>query len=354
MSVKEIAKDGVEMNETDIGEVKILDNKEFKASSWGYRHQQSLILFCTLTIAYSMRACMGVALVAMTHHELKSPNISGIVNSSVSNVSVIDVDVDDFEVEGFFNALMLRPPYPTFKWSKKIQDTVIASFFWGYMTLQIPAGQLAHRFGSRRLLCGSMLINCVVSIFLPLAAYYGGWICTVIFRMMQGLSQACIFPGMHTFFGKWAPLEERGRLTALTYGGQALGTVLGLPITGFISATSLGWPGIFRFYGILSGIIGVVLWFFAADTPAKHPMISHVERKYIEDGLGIKNGYEMKQMQVPWSQILRSRGLYAIIVAHIGQTWGQLILYSEVPAFMDKIMGVNIKAVSNINEMMFV
>ncbi|KOB65894.1 Sodium-dependent phosphate transporter, partial [Operophtera brumata] len=235
--------------------------------------------------------------------------------------------------------------YPTFKWSKKIQDTVIASFFWGYMTLQIPAGQLAHRFGSRRLLCGSMLINCVVSIFLPLAAYYGGWICTVIFRMMQGLSQACIFPGMHTFFGKWAPLEERGRLTALTYGGQALGTVLGLPITGFISATSLGWPGIFRFYGILSGIIGVVLWFFAADTPAKHPMISHVERKYIEDGLGIKNGYEMKQMQVPWSQILRSRGLYAIIVAHIGQTWGQLILYSEVPAFMDKIMGVNIKAV---------
>lgn len=57
-------------------------------------------------------------------------------------------------------------------------------------------------------------------------------------------------------------------------------------------------------------------------------------------------------MQVPWSQILRSRGLYAIIVAHIGQTWGQLILYSEVPAFMDKIMGVNIKAVSNIKYML--
>lgn len=56
-----------------------------------------------------MRACMGVALVAMTHHELKS-NISGIGNSSVSSISVIDISVDDFEVDGFFNALMLSPP----------------------------------------------------------------------------------------------------------------------------------------------------------------------------------------------------------------------------------------------------
>lgn len=70
--------------------------------------------------------------------------------------------------------------------------------------------------------------------------------------------------------------------------GQALGTVLGLPITGFISSTSMGWPGIFRIYGALSGIIGVVLFFFAFDTPAKHPRISVAERKYIEDRLGIK------------------------------------------------------------------
>lgn len=126
---------------------------------------------------------------------------------------------------------------------------------------------------------------------------------------------------MHTFFGKWAPLEERGRLTSLTYGGkyryfsifffsfflhfslvvttvllfflgQALGTVLGLPITGFISASSMGWPGLFRFYALLSGSIGVVVWWLAADTPAKHPKISAAERKYIEDGLGLKPGYE--------------------------------------------------------------
>ena len=72
----------------------------------------------------------------------------------------------------------------------------------------------------------------------------------------------------------------------MPFSGQALGTVFGLPMTGFISSSALGWPGIFRFYGILSGIIGVLLFWLAADTPAKHPKISEAERKYVEEELG--------------------------------------------------------------------
>lgn len=73
---------------------------------------------------------------------------------------------------------------------------------------------------------------------------------------------------------------------------------MGLPMTGFIAASPLGWPGLFRFYGILSGIIGVILWRYAADTPAKHPKISADERRYIEDGLGQKEGYENVSVSV--------------------------------------------------------
>ena len=63
-------------------------------------------------------------------------------------------------------------------------------------------------------------------------------------------------------------------------------------MTGFIAASSMGWPGIFRFYGIISGLLSVVLWFMAADAPAQHPKISDGERKYIEDELG--NGVKTK------------------------------------------------------------
>lgn len=52
--------------------------------------------------------------------------------------------------------------------------------------------------------------------------FKGGWVLTMIFRIVQGLTQACIIPGMHTMFGKWTPLEERGRLAGWAYGGKAI------------------------------------------------------------------------------------------------------------------------------------
>ncbi|KAJ8731676.1 hypothetical protein PYW07_004840 [Mythimna separata] len=304
-------------------------DQEPNLKGWGYRHQQCFILFCTLMIAHSTRSCIGVALVAMTHHET-------VVNETSAD------NVTEFRIEGFLNALMLVPPYPSFAWTKKVQDVVIASFFWGYILLQIPAGQLAHRFGTRYLLSGAMFLNSLASILFPIAAYNGGWILSAICRVVQGLGQACILPGLHTALGKWAPLHERGRMSAFVYGGQALGTVFGLPMSGFIAGSPMGWPGIFRFYGIISGLLGFVIWFMAADTPAQHSKISDGERKYIEDELGV--GVKAKSMSVPWGKILRHPGLYAIIIAHIGQTWGQVTLSSEVPAYMDNIMGVNIKA----------
>lgn len=53
-----------------------------------------------------------------------------------------------------------------------------------------------------------------------------------------------------------------------------------------------------------------------------------------------------KRLKVPWRAVLRSPAVWATVAAHTGSCWGQLILYTEVPAFMDKVMGVNIKAVS--------
>ncbi|XP_052747615.1 putative inorganic phosphate cotransporter [Galleria mellonella] len=337
-----------------------------EVSGWGQRHQQCILLFLCLTIAYSMRSCMGVSLVAMVKHDISlvehnntnhtesviphNETITDNNGTEISHANTTNKDSSlyisetEYKAAGFFNALMLTPPYPRFGWSKQVQDSVIASFFWGYVVLQIPAGQLAHRFGSTALLSIALLINCIASLGFPLAAHYGGWVLTVIFRIIQGLSQACVIPSLHTALGKWAPLAERARMSAFVHGGSALGTVLGLPITGFIATSPLGWPGIFRFYGVLSGIMGVAIWLFGADNPAKHPKVSPEERMYIEQDLGQQDADAKKKASVPWSRLLRSRGLYAIVIAHTGYTWGNLFLYSEVPSYMSKIMGVNIKA----------
>lgn len=68
--------------------------------------------------------------------------------------------------------------------------------------------------------------------------------------------------------------------------GQSLGAVVGIPLTGFIASSGMGWPGIFRFYGLVCAIVGGLMWRFLADTPADHPSISAIERMYIEAEMG--------------------------------------------------------------------
>ncbi|XP_063363940.1 putative inorganic phosphate cotransporter [Cydia amplana] len=335
----------MEENNSDVVEKTVFQMnlyEEPKYTGYGYRHQQTFLLFICLTIAYSMRTCMGVALVAMvnSHHDKHNDTING--NGTTSNLEANN-QMEMGNV-GILNGILYNEPYPTFQWDKKTQDYMLAAFTWGYMILQIPAGQLAHRFGTRYLLTGALVINGVVSFCTPWVAYYGSWIFVVVLRMIQGLSQSCFVPSIHTAFGKWAPLEERGRLTAFALGGQPLGIVLGLPITGYIAASSLGWPGIFRFYGLLSLSFGAILWFLGADSPAQHIRISVSERRYIEEALGQTGTKGKEHLKVPWKNLLQCKALYAIVIAHIGQCWGQLTLYTEVPAFMDKVMKVNIKA----------
>ncbi|KPJ16520.1 Putative inorganic phosphate cotransporter [Papilio machaon] len=318
----------------DAENVAVFESEERMQKGWGYRHQQCLILFFCLTTCYSMRACMGVSLVAMTTSDTTHTTLYNHTNITSDNAN-------KYKVDGVLSALLFSYPYPIFKWNKKTQDAILSSFFWGYVVLQVPAGQLAHRLGARRLLAGALFVNALVSFCLPWAAYYGGWAWVAVFRIKQGLSQACIMPGIHTLLGKWTPLRERSRLTAWVHGGHALGPVLGLPVTGFIASSPLGWPGVFRFYGVLAALVGALIWYLTADTPAKHPYITYGEKLYIENDIGDDS---QKPKTVPWRKILSHRGMYAIIAAHIAQVWGQITLYGELPYFMDKVMGVNIKA----------
>lgn len=69
-----------------------------------------------------------------------------------------------------------------------MQETVIASFFWGYMMLQLPAGQLAHRFGAKYLLTGALIVNSVISILLPTATYY---VSHVLLQFLMSVFRFC-------------------------------------------------------------------------------------------------------------------------------------------------------------------
>ncbi|XP_026492209.2 putative inorganic phosphate cotransporter [Vanessa tameamea] len=268
----------------------------------GVRHLQAVLLFFAMLIAFSMRVNISMAIVAMT-------------DTTQEN---------------------------SFDWSMQTQSVILSSFFWGYVILQIPGGELAAKFGGMVLIIICVGVNSVVSLLIPTASYYGGWQIVCACRVLQGLSQGFLYPSVHNLIGKWVPLEEKSRLGTLIYAGAQLGTALQLMAAGFI-ADYWGWPAIFYIVGGLGLIWMVAYVFLGAASPRDSKMIGEEERNFIESSLG-HVGRDQKKLPTPWKDIFTSLSFFALIIVHCGQNWGFWTLMTELPSYMKQVLGVDIKS----------
>lgn len=273
----------------------------------GVRHVQALLLFLCTSTAYSLRINLSLAIVAM-------------------------VDNKD------------NPDFPVFDWEKKTQSVLLSSFFWGYLVMQIPASQLAQRFGARLFLAVAMMGTGLFTLLLPVAAIYGDWPAVAVARAASGLCQGFVFPSCYVLLGKWAPPLERGRFTAFVIGAQLLGPVVMLPVAGMLSSSAGGWPSVFYSSGSLGLLVGLLVLVFVADSPAKHRNISVLERDYIQRSIGVNTRGQLKRSRTPWRAVLTCVPLWATMIAHVGHSWGFLMFITEVPTYMSKVLLFDIKS----------
>ncbi|KFB38667.1 hypothetical protein ZHAS_00006061 [Anopheles sinensis] len=274
-------------------------------SGFGARHLQTVLLFFGLTMAYALRVNLSVAIVAMTDRHAAN---------------------DDFE---------------EFKWDERIKSRILSSFFWGYVVTQIPAGQMAQRFGPKILLMFSIGVCALLAVLTPLCAHVGGATAVMGLRILQGLSQGFVFPSTHTMLSRWAPASERGRLGTLSYAGAQFGTVIMLAISGVLASSSMGWPSIFYISGAI-GILWSVVWFFyGSNSPAEYRGISPEEREFIESSFGQQD--HSQKIVTPWIAILTSAPMIALTVSHMAHNWGFWTLLTEMPTYMKEVLEKDIK-----------
>ncbi|XP_045498180.1 putative inorganic phosphate cotransporter isoform X2 [Colias croceus] len=274
-------------------------------SSFGMRHVIIFLLFLSTVTSYATRVSMSLAIVAMT-----KPN---------------------------------NYDFPVFAWEQGIRDTILSSFFWGYVVLQIPAGLIAGRFGGKMLVLVSMLITGVVNLFTPLLATKGDWIAVCACRILMGLSQGMLYPSIHGLIGQWSPLSERSRMGTIVYSGSQLGTIIEMVVAGWLSESKWGWPSVFYVAGITCLVFAVIWFIFGASTPGTCRWISKEEKKFIELSAGATDINQSKNMPTPWKKIWTSLPFWAILLAHCGQSLGFWTLLTEMPSYMDKVLGVAIK-----------
>lgn len=256
------------------------------------------------------------------------------------NVSISTTLPDTAEYSYDYNLTMKELEDKMFLTSGQ-RGTVLAAFFYGYFVTGLLGGRLAELYGTKLVLGGSVFLGSILTLLTPIAARFHYW-ALIALRAAMGLGQGVAYPSMHAMIARWVPPLEKPRFTAFVFLSSCLGIIVTMPMCGLI-IDSLGWPYIFYVSGALS-LLWLGVWMrFMYETPADHPRISKEERDYILEG--IKEGTAGKKpSRVPWKQMLGSLSFWAIIVCHVGNMFGWTLLATQLPTFMNSVLGFSIKS----------
>ena len=165
-------------------------------------------------------------------------------------------------------------------------------FFIGYILLEVPSNLALHRFGARRWLARIMVTWGIVAV---LFTWVQSFAQLSILRFLLGVAEAGFFPGAILFLSLWVPARYRSRILGLFYLAQPLTTVIGAPLAGWLISQHgvffglEGWRFMFLGVGIPAIIVGVIAWFYLADSPAKAKWLTKDEADWLTAELAAEN-----------------------------------------------------------------
>lgn len=223
-------------------------------------------------------------------------------------------------------------------WNPEIQGWILSSFFIGYLLTQVLGGRLADRYGGTRVLAAGVLIWSLFTLLTPLSVT-GGLVGLLACRIAMGLGEGVAFPAIFSLLTRWIPPSERSRAASLNTSGIPLGTVGGLLITPVIVAR-FGWEWAFYSFGLL-GFVWFALWAWKVrPTPQEHPTISAEEIALITEQASAPGA-----AGTPWLKLVRSRAVWAIVVAHTCGNWTTYVLLAWLPTYVNQELGVDFESI---------
>ncbi|KAL4123374.1 hypothetical protein QTP88_015570 [Uroleucon formosanum] len=258
------------------------------------------------TMAYVMRACLGITLTQMSssggHPKF---NRSGVVENEVQN---------------------------RFGWDEKTQGEILSAFYYGYILTHLPGGVLSQKFGGKHTMGLGILSTAIFTLMTPYVAYMGSRPLTIL-RFIEGLGEGTTFPALYTLLAQWAPPEEKGKLSTVVFADNIIetyticaqiGNIFSNFLSGFIIQYIPGsWQNVFYFFGITS-VVWFVLW-----------------SDYLKQSIG---SLERKKdfPPTPWKSILTSWLIWALIFIEVGHDWGAFTIISDLPKYMSDVLHFSI------------
>ena len=157
---------------------------------------------------------------------------------------------------------------------------IFSTFFFGYALFAFVGGQLADRYGPRRVY--TWAAACWSGLCALTAAVTGfGQLFAV--RALFGFAEGPMNSTTNRAITTWYPRDETARAIGFTFSGQTVGSAIAAPVVGLL-AIQYGWRPAFVVIGAI-GFLWVVAWrFFMTDHPSENPRVDAQEVALIEAG----------------------------------------------------------------------
>ncbi|MBA1196472.1 MFS transporter [Pseudomonas plecoglossicida] len=208
-------------------------------------------------------------------------------------------------------------------------------FFLTYALAEVPSNLIMQRVGARFWITRIMITWGLLSAGM---AFVEGETSFYVMRLLLGVAEAGLFPGVMLYLTYWFDREQRARATGYFLLGVCLANILSGPLGGALLEMDgvLGWHGwqwLFVLEGLPALALAYVVWKKLPDGPSSAPWLSAADAQDIERRLTAERAAAPQQSKL--SQMFRDKQIWLAIAVYFVH---QITIYTVI-FFLPGIIG---------------
>ncbi|XP_017154211.1 sialin-like [Drosophila miranda] len=226
-----------------------------------------------------------------------------------------------------------------YEWDETQKGIILGSFYFGYIISHLPGGILADLYSAKWVVAFCVGVTGICELLSPTAINFGAYY-LITLRVLMGIAQGPIFPGLNGLLSSWVPKKERSTLGTLCFSGSTMGIILSNACSGLL-LQYFYWSVMFYVFGTLSVIWFIVFAIICTNSPYAHPFIKPKERQYLAETVGNVN---KNKPAIPWKPMLISISMLSLIISQMGHDWGYYVMVTNLPLYMADVIQFSIRS----------
>ncbi|MEU0515984.1 MFS transporter [Amycolatopsis sp. NPDC006125] len=197
--------------------------------------------------------------------------------------------------------------------------TASAIFFLAYVVFEIPSNMIMKKIGARiwlaRIAISWGIVTAVTGFVQNIPQLY-------IARIVLGVAEAGLYPGLLLYLTLWFRPKERGRAIATLAIAQPIAMILG-SLTGGLILDHISWFGLsgWRWVFILQGLpavlVGLIVLVYLPNKPSQARFLSRAESEWLETEINSDYAPEQKETFLGQLRVMKDRKVLYMAFANL-------------------------------------